>query len=139
MGRLTIRDAVCVVLAIFFAGAGVMHFTHLDGFIRVVPPFLPFKAMIVMVTGVMEWIFAIGLIIRRTRRVTGWVLSAYLLAVLPANIYMAMNAMPLGAIDTPIGLWTRVAMQFPLIGLILWACTSLRPDRERGPARPPLK
>ena len=61
---------------------------------------------------------------------TGLLLSAYLLAVLPANIYMALAQVPLG--DTalsPAALWIRVALQFPLIALVLWS-TGAPPFRK---------
>jgi uncharacterized membrane protein len=60
------------------------------------------------------------------RRVTGWALSAFLLCVLPANIHMALVGMPLGEMSSPVALWGRVFLQFPLIALVLWACGSLR-------------
>jgi uncharacterized membrane protein len=131
------KTLTCWFLALFFALAGVAHFALVDRFAAIVPPALPFKPIIVQLTGVMELAFAIGLLIPRWRRVTGWALSAYLLAVLPANIYMATAGMPLGPLDTPAALWGRVALQFPLIALVLWACGQIgrRPNGTAGSAR----
>lgn len=117
---------VCVLLAPFFLAAGLAHFTQTDAFAAIVPPPLPFKREIVRLTGAMELAFALGLIIPRLRRATGWGLAAFLLAVLPANIYMAMETMPLGSLDSPAALWGRVVLQFPLIMLILWATRATR-------------
>ena len=121
-----IRTAICVLLAFFFGFAGWAHFAQTDAFAAIVPPPLPFKREIVWLTGAMEWAFAIGLLIPRWRRMTGWLLSAYLLAVLPANIYMALEGMPLGPLDSPAALWGRVVLQFPLIALVLWATRATR-------------
>lgn len=123
-----IRTLTCVLLALFFGLAGWAHFAQTEAFAAIVPPPLPFKREIVWLTGAMEWAFAIGLLVPRWRRATGWGLSAYLLAVLPANIYMAMEGMPLGPLDSPAALWGRVLLQFPLIALVLWACGSWRRD-----------
>lgn len=120
------RTIICWGLALFFLVAGIAHFTATDSFAAIVPPPLPFKRQIVQLTGAMELAFAIGLIIPRWRRITGWFLSAYLLAVLPANIFMALEGMPLGAMQSPAALWFRVFLQLPLIALILWSCESLR-------------
>ena len=119
----TIKVLLCWVLALFFLVAGILlHFFEAPSVAKIVPPFLPFPKLIVIATGVMEILFAIGLIWPKWRRMTGMVLSIYLLAVLPANIYMAIEGMPLGGLNlTTFQLWLRVALQFPLIALILWA------------------
>jgi uncharacterized membrane protein len=57
----TIQLIFCGLLAVFFLLAGISHFTAVDEFVKIVPPFLPFPKLIVQVTGVMEIIFAVGL------------------------------------------------------------------------------
>ncbi len=120
-----IKRSVQILLAVFFLAAGLLHFRLDDAFARIVPPLLPFPVWIVWITGLMELAFAAALIARWRLPLTGLLLSAYLLAVLPANIYMAMARIPLG--DTamsPAALWIRVALQFPLIALVLWSAGS---------------
>ena len=109
----------------FFAGfffyAGLMHFVQEESFTAIVPPFIPFPKLIVWTTGLMELVFAILLILPRYRKLAGFLLAPFLLAVLPANIHMAMNNIPFGEMSaTPTTLWLRVALQFPLILSILW-------------------
>ena len=81
----------------------------------------------------MELVFAAGLLLRRHLVATGILLSLYLLAVLPANIYMAMEDIPLGDGEQlgPVVLWIRVALQLPLIALTLW-CTDAPPFKKRA-------
>ncbi len=124
------RRGVQILLAVFFLVAGILHFQLDDAFARIVPPMLPFPVAIVWITGVMEIAVAVALIAKWRLPLTGLLLSAYLLAVLPANIYMAIAQIPLG--DTalsPVALWVRVALQFPLIALVLW-CTGAPPFRK---------
>jgi uncharacterized membrane protein len=116
-----IRTLTCWALALFFLLAGIAHFTQTAAFAAIVPPLLPFKSAIVWITGAMEIGFAILLLCPHLRPRLGWIIAAFLLAVLPANIYMALAGLPLGALDSPLALWTRVALQFPLIALVLWA------------------
>lgn len=117
-----VKTALCYLLALFFIMAGIAHFTQDDMFAAIVPPLLPFPYLIVWVTGVIEIILAVGLIWPRYRRLSGLLFAPYLLAVLPANIYMAVAGIPLGDhAASPTALWIRVALQFPLIALILWA------------------
>ncbi|MDC0880729.1 hypothetical protein OAP69_05055 [Hellea sp.] len=107
--------------AIFFFYAGLMHFIQEESFTAIVPPILPFPKLIVWITGLMELVFAIFLIQSKYRKLAGMLLCPFLLAVLPANIYMAMNNIPFGEMTaTPTKLWIRVALQFPLILSILW-------------------
>jgi len=122
-----------IYLGIFFLIAGVLHFVLDDAFAKIVPPLLPYPLQIVWLTGVMELMFAAGLLLRRHLMLTGILLSLYLLAVLPANIYMAIEDIPLGEGGPlgPVALWIRVALQFPLIALILW-CTDAPPFRKRN-------
>ncbi len=117
-----IRRGVQIFLAVFFLVAGALHFYLDEAFARIVPPMLPFPVAIVWITGLMEIGFAAALIAKWRLPLTGILLSAYLLAVLPANIHMAVAELPLGgAALSPAALWIRAALQFPLIALVLWA------------------
>ena len=117
------------MLAAFFAVAGVLHFTMTAEFASIVPPALPYPGTIVRFTGLLELLFAAGLLTPKARRTTGWLLAAYLLAVLPANIYMAVEGIPLGGRElSDAVLWGRVAMQFPLMAVVVWAAGSLNRD-----------
>lgn len=125
------KRGVQVFLGVFFLVAGVLHFVLDDMFAAIVPPALPFPVAIVWVTGVMELGFAVALFWRKWLPATGVLLSLYLLAVLPANIYMALADIPLGeTVMSPAALWIRVGLQFPLIALVLW-CTSAPPFATR--------
>jgi len=121
------KTFLCYGVAALFIYAGITHFTKDHVYAAIVPPFLPFPFVIVWVTGVMEIILAIGLILPKWRRVSGQLFAPYLLAVLPANIYMALAGIGFdGVALTPTQLWIRVALQFPLIALILWASGGLK-------------
>ena len=116
------KTVLCYVFAAFFFFAAITHFTHDDSFARIVPPALPFPYFIVWVTGIIEAVLAIMLIIPRWRALAGLIFAPYLLAVLPANIYMALAGIGFNDdIISPQILWFRVALQFPLIALIAWA------------------
>ena len=98
-----------------------MHFVKDDTFAKIVPPLLPFPYVIVWVTGLMEIAMGVMLLCPHFRPRVGVILGIFLLVVLPANIYMAMASIPFGdTVASPAALWGRVALQFPLIGLIYW-------------------
>ncbi len=126
MRRQNARTYTCLALAAFFGSAGVLHFTHTGAFAKIVPPPLPAE-LTVRVTGVIELLFAAGLAWPRTRARVGLPLALYCLAVLPANIHMALQETPVGGMTLPPSLlWLRVFLQLPLIVLILWATRACR-------------
>ena len=130
MGSLA-RSAVCLILSAFFAAAGAAHFIYTSSFVAIMPPAIPAKALVVQATGAMEIGFAIALLIPKWRPWAGWGLATFLLAVLPANVYMALENMSLGGLDGPFWLWGRVFLQFPFIIVILWACRSFNAEPWR--------
>ena len=122
-----IKSVLCYLLAAFFILAAIAHFIRDDSFAAIVPPALPFPYFIVWITGIMEAVLAVMLLIPKMRPWAGLIFAPFLLAVLPANIYMAMAGIPFGdSVSSPTALWGRVALQFPLIALVLWACGSVR-------------
>jgi uncharacterized membrane protein len=77
----------------------------------------------VYVSGVVEILCGVGLLYAPTRRVAAWGMVALLIAVFPANLYMAM-----AGIDGPQWmLWLRLPLQVPLIW---WAWSYTRPARD---------
>ena len=76
-------------LALFFLGAGIMHFVKPRAYEATVPDALPLHSEIVYVSGVAEIAGALALLDRRSAPWGGWWLIALLVAVFPANLYMA--------------------------------------------------
>jgi uncharacterized membrane protein len=79
---------------------------------------------LVRISGVFEILGGLGLLVTRTRRAAAaWGLIALLIAVFPANICMARNAVDAGAGSiAPVLRWGRLPLQGLLIGWLLW-CT----------------
>ncbi len=71
-------------------------------------------------TGLCEILGAIGLVIAPVQRLAGIALILLLVALFPANINAARNAIPLrGKPPTP--LWLRLPLQMVWIGLLWWS------------------
>jgi len=113
------KPATVYIMGLFYIVVGVNHFLDPAWFIRIVPPILPFKMTLVYVSGFFEILFGIMLIIPKTRYIAGWGLILLLIAVYPANIYLALtNGAAMGT--TPIIAWGRLPFQFVFIGLAYW-------------------
>ncbi|MCR2747614.1 DoxX family protein [Limnobacter parvus] len=104
-----------LIVSVFFVGAGILHFVLLEFFSSIVPPYLSDPDALVKVSGVFEILGGIGILIERTRKWAGWGLIALCMAVLPANIHMAMN--PDQFSNIPVAL---LYLRLPLQALIIW-------------------
>lgn len=108
-------------LAVFLVVTASAHFlpewsgfptTHED-LVAMVPPFVPAPGLVVLGTGVLELAGAVGLVIARTRLAAALCVAALFVALLPANVYAALD----GQDVTP--LVQRVPEQLLYIGLAL--------------------
>jgi uncharacterized membrane protein len=110
-------------LAALFIVAGVLHFIHPDPFVRIVPPFLPWQEALVAISGAAEILGGIGLLLGRTQRAAAFGLALLLVAVFPANIYMAVAHLPFpGIAGEAWAQWLRLPFQFLLIAWV-WRYT----------------
>ena len=75
----------------FFVFAGVMHFVRTRWYERIVPPYLPAHRELVYASGAAEMAGGAGVLLGRTARPAGWWLIATLIAVFPANVWMAQH------------------------------------------------
>ncbi|MCD5325787.1 DoxX family protein [Pontibacillus sp. HN14] len=110
-----------VLFSLFFIVAGVIHFTQVEGFAAMIPDVIPFRNLIVYVTGVIEWILAILLLIPSTRRQAGIWTAVYLVLIFPANIYAAIAGIPAPGSEeaNTTLLWVRLLFQPLLIWWVL--------------------
>ena len=107
-------------VALFFVGAGTLHFVKTGTYERIVPSFLPYAREAVYVSGVAEIAGGAAVPVRRLRRVARWGLIALLVAVFPANVYMAVAPDEIPALEIPTWLlWVRLPIQGLLIAWVV--------------------
>jgi uncharacterized membrane protein len=113
--------AVRVGLAAMLLFTSVAHFNSLrHDLARMIPPAIPDPMAMVYFTGLCEIAGAIGLLVPRTRRVAGWALILFFVAILPANIHAAREGLTLaGSPVTPVAI--RVPVQVLFIALTWWS------------------
>jgi uncharacterized membrane protein len=114
------------IAAILFIAAGSLHFIKPAPYLRIMPPYIPWHVFMVQASGVLEILGGLGLLAAKTRRAAAWGLAALLIAIFPANIYMATNPLEAGAASiAPVIRWGRLPLQPLLIWWVLW-CTRPR-------------
>ena len=86
------------------------------------PPAIPYRVELIYLTGVLEFLGAIGVWIRGLMKLTGVCLILMLIGVLPSNIYSAINHVEFGGHGAgPAYLLFRVPFQLFLIWLAYFA------------------
>jgi uncharacterized membrane protein len=137
--RLAARLAMAVML--FFTASG--HFIYSKGMAMMLPEFIPVKEQVVLLTGIAEILFAVGLLLPAYYKKTGWALIAFLILILPANIYAAIYQIDYQQASTGgygVGyLWFRIPLQFffmawVYISTIRKTNKSVRTSTTRSPA-----
>ncbi len=66
-----------ISLAILFLFTGLGHFVQTAQMAEMLPPAVPFKPLLVLLSGVFEWLLALGLLIPRYARTAGLAGWAY--------------------------------------------------------------
>ena len=106
-------------LGIFFIAAGINHFLNTALYVSIMPPYLPWHLELVYISGVAEAALGFLLLIRRYFVLAAWGLVALCVAVLPANIHMALRA-DLYPTIPELALWLRLPAQGLLIAWAWW-------------------
>jgi uncharacterized membrane protein len=121
MGR-----AICRwLLAALFLVAGVAHLASPRLFLPVMPPWVPAKLPCILASGGAELAGAVGLLLpgQRIRRAAGWGLVALLVAVFPANLYMAMAHVRIHGFPRHEWMaWARLPLQAVFIAMVVAGC-----------------
>lgn len=118
------------IFAGIFIASGILHFVIPKTYVRIVPPMFPQAKTLVLISGGAEILGGIGLLTSRYRRWAGYGLALLLVAVFPANIYMAVAHIPAeGLLGNRWLQWLRLPIQLPLVW---WALHYTRKPALRG-------
>ena len=117
-----LRGVLSTAGGAFFIYVGIMHFTDTSWFEPIVPPVLGSATFWVLASGVVEVLVGIGLIIPRTREISGYASATLLVLLYPANLYMWVFDVKLGdgASLSPTEHVVRLMLQIGGIILSLW-------------------
>lgn len=94
--------------------AGVNHFISPKFYLKIMPPYLPYHELSVAVSGLAEIILGVLVFIPASRTWAAWGIILLLIAVFPANLYMAY-----GAKFQEMSPWVRWG-RLPIQLLLIW-------------------
>lgn len=116
------RTIARLVLAAAYSWVGIVHLKSPEGFLPIMPDWVPAPRAVVIGTGLAEIAGAIGLLIPTLRRAAAWGLAAYAVCVFPANIKHAMESIEISGVTLG---WAyhvpRLLAQPVIVWWALWA------------------
>ena len=116
----SLKNIGLAIVFLFFMLGGITHFTDPNFYVSIMPPYVGYHLTIVYISGVLEILGAIGILIPALRRVSGNGLVLLVVGVSPANIHMWMH--PELFPDVPEAFLTvRLVVQVLLLMLIWWS------------------
>ena len=108
-------------MGIAYIYVGILHFIDPDFFLAIMPDYLPFHLKAVYISGAFEIILGVMLCFKESRWLAGWGLIILLLAVFPANMYLAQNISAQEALNiSQTAAIVRLPFQVLLIALAYW-------------------
>lgn len=121
------RQRAAIAMSVLLAGAGVTHFVAPAFYDALVPTQLPGTARFwTLASGVAEFGVAAAVAVPRTRRLGGLAAAALFVAVLPANIKMAVDWSDRSPQEQAIA-YGRLPLQIPLV----WWALKVRKNAPR--------
>ena len=110
-----------LLMSIFYVRIGVHHFLDPEYFLNIMPPFLPYHLELVYISGFFEILLGLLLIFPKYRFYASWGIILLLIAVFPANIYLAQSEIAQQGLDVSkeVAIW-RLPFQALFIGLAYW-------------------
>jgi len=130
-----IQHVSSLILGIFFINVGIGHFLDPEWFEPIVPAIFGDPTFWVLITGAMEILLGVGLIVPWTRKYSGLLMALFLVAVYWANLNMWVNNVPLEG-KTYENKWhvLRLMAQLLMIAVALWVGNWLERKNRTDPS-----
>jgi uncharacterized membrane protein len=110
------------VMAVAYGLAGFNHLMNPEFYIAIIPPGLPNPEWLNLISGLAEIVLGVFLLEPRVRSLAAWGIIALLIAIFPANVYVAIENVGLGGPGTGAGAanWVRLPFQALFIAWAWW-------------------
>ena len=134
--RPSLRRAARWGLAVAMGVAGAAHWSLPTPFLQHLPPWVPAAEVLVALTGAVEILLGAALLLDPPwRQRAGLALASYLLAVFPANVYVALAGVDVDGQPGGAYPWLRLPLQALFVAWALW-CTDWRVPGSGSPRVP---
>ena len=110
------------VMAAAYVAAGFNHLMNPAFYVAIIPPGLPEPEWLNVISGLAEIVLGVFLLEPRARRFAAWGIIALLIAVFPANVYVATTNLGLPGGEPCTGNALVNGVRLPFQGLfVVWA------------------
>ena len=118
-----IKSFLIIISSIFYVIVGIKHFIDPEYFLSIVPPYLPYHLELVYISGLFEILFGLLILFPKYRYYGAIGLILLLVAVFPANIYLAQKKEAQEALGATqeIATW-----RLPIQGVLIWIAYFIR-------------
>ncbi len=117
------RFAGVIGLSLMFIVAGTAHFLRTDEMKKLIPSSWPHPELLIIFTGILEYIVAVGVLSKTYRKKFGWIAVSLFIIFLPFNVYGAFHSIGPGGHEWGLKyLFLRVPLQFLFIVWTWWFC-----------------
>jgi uncharacterized membrane protein len=134
-----IQSIFCKLLGSFLVLAGFGHLSGLrQEFLAQVPVWVPIDGdLIVVISGVVEIILGVGLIVLpgRYRVMVGWATAAFFVLIFPGNISQYVNRIDAFGLNSDLSRFIRLFFQPVLVIWALWSTGAWQAWRNRKATR----
>jgi len=120
------------VMAVAYMLAGFNHLMNPQFYMPIIPPQLPNPEWLNVISGLAEIVLGVFVLEPRVRALAAWGIIALLIAVFPANLYVAMENVGKEGPGSGAGAVNWIRPPFQAV-FILWAWWFTRPDPETPP------
>tara|TARA_Y100001933_G_scaffold61415_1_gene61651 strand:- start:216 stop:557 length:342 start_codon:yes stop_codon:yes gene_type:complete len=86
-------------MSIAYTYVGIRHFIDPDFFLAIMPNYFSLHLFFVYLTGLMEVVFGVLLVFRKTRKIGAYGLIVLLVIVFPANIHLVQSELSQSILD----------------------------------------
>jgi uncharacterized membrane protein len=117
------------VMAIAYIFAGYNHLANPAFYLAIMPPDLPNPEWLNVISGLAEIVLGVFLLEPRTRVYAAWGIIALLIAVFPANMYVATQNVGAEGPGSGAGSANYIRLPFQVVFLV-WAWWYTQPDAE---------
>lgn len=130
--------AARIGMAVAMAFAGTSHLLMPTPFVQHLPGWVPLREELVFLTGLLEIALGLALLLRQPwQRLAGFALAGYLVAVFPANVYVAVAEVEVDGQPGGAYAWLRLPLQLLFIAWALWSTRRIESPASDSPAVSP--
>ena len=115
------KGVTIYTFSLFYFVVGIKHFTDVNFFASIMPPYIPFHEFFIYLSGFFEILFGFLLLFKKTRKFAGIGLIYLLVFIFPANIHLYLSEVDQKALSiTQNDALIRLPFQLPLMVIAYW-------------------